>query len=219
MVGAALDVDPNNDLAIIESLILLHGLLTETEKILSSIEGIDHSKYLRNFPQLKRALLTTNLDADSRGFSTFSNALSPVVLQTVEFCAERVSENFKEEVIPHEELEEVDAQIASTFDFITGANLEPRLKELALDLLATLRSAIADYRIRGLRGLEASIEVSIGRLHLYYLREKKEGRTPPMENLRRVLDLILKLENLVAKAQSYIPALPAFIENLKMLTG
>lgn len=170
VVGDAFDVEATDDLKIIESLVLLDGLFVETTKFVYSIEGIDHSRYLQHFPQLRKNLLTSNIDADSKGLTTFSNALNPVALQSVGFCAARVAEDFKENILPQEELADLDEQIGDAFDFIAASDLEPKLKEISLDLLHTIRSAIAEYRIRGLRGLEESIELSLGKLSLYHMR-------------------------------------------------
>ena len=75
-----------------------------------------------------------------------------------------------------------------------------------LDILQPLR-AVADYCIHGAQGLQEAVEHAIGKLTVHCLRAKKQGAPLNLGHLDRHLDLILKVETLLAKAHVYLPAI------------
>lgn len=205
--GAAFEVDPADDGELVRKEFLLVELLEETERAIRRIEGIDHKKYLRHFPQIRKGLASSGFDQDSESFVAFRNAFADNVLQSVEFCALRLAEEVPEADLSQEELNELEARLQEVFDFTTEADLEPRVREVSWDVLTALRAALVDYRFRGVQGLEESIERSLGRLILFYRRSAAQGGKSSREQVSKLLDLIIKFEAVVAKACSYGPVL------------
>ena len=200
-------VDPSDDFEIWRNQFLLLELLKKTENAIRALEGVDHQGYLRYFPQARKGLVSAILDQDSMGFVAFRNAFAETVLQAIDFCAFRLSEETVGVEVAQDDIDELEARLKEVFDFTTEAKLDPRVREVSLDVLAVLRTAILDYHIRGTEGLEESIERSLGRLIIFWQRAEGKAQPANHEQVGKLLDLIIKFESIVAKARSYGPVL------------
>jgi len=190
------------------------GPFEQSQAAIAAIPGLDLPRYLRYFPAARRGLLSARLDQDSRRYAPFQEALADIVLQSVEFCGLRIAEEFPELVIPADDLAELEARLNSLFAYTARAELDPQLRAVSLDILQTLRAAVADYRIHGARGLQEAVERAVGKLTVHYLRAKKQGAPLNLDYLGRLLDLIIKVETLLAKAHVYLPALAEYLPKL-----
>ncbi len=216
VLGKVFEVESSDDSAIWRKIILLDDLFIQVERLITAIPNIGHDRYTRYFPSARKNLVSIALDQDSKRFVPFQSALTDVVLQSIEFCGLRILESVHEVQIPANDLSELEVRLSELFDFINDADLEPELREVSLDIVEVLRSAIADYRIRGVAGLEDAIERSVGKLSLYHLRAKKNGKPSNEAHLGKILDLIIKFETVVSKAHVYLPVL---IDLLPKLLG
>jgi hypothetical protein len=169
---------------------------------------------LRHFPAARKGLLSARLDQDSRRHAPFQEGLSDIVLQSVEFCGLRIAEELPELLLPPDDLAELEARLNALFAFTARAELDPALRAVSLDILQSLRAAVADYRIHGASGLEEAVERAVGKLTVHYLRVKKQGGALDLDHVDRLLDVILKVEALLAKAQVYLPALAEYLPRL-----
>ena len=214
VLGEVFELQPDDDLALRRRLLAVDDLFAESEAAIRSIPGIDLQRYLRYFPAARKALLGARLDQDSRRYAPFQEALGEAVCQSVEFCGARIGEEFPETVLPTDDLGEVEARLNALFAFTASAELDPALRQVSLDILQTLRAALADYRIYGAAGLKEAVEQAVGKLTVHYLRARKQGARLDLDQLDRLLDLIFKFEALLAKATVYIPALTEYLPKL-----
>ncbi len=213
-LGEVFDLDPADDLAIRRKLVLLDDLFAQSQAAIAAIPGLDPPRYLRHFPAARKGLLSARLDQDSRRYPPFQEGLSDIVLQSVEFCGLRIAEELPELILPPDDLAELEARLNSLFAFSARAELDPALRSVSLDILQSLRAAVADYRIHGARGLEEAVERAVGKLTVHYLRVKKQGGALNLDHLDRLLEIILKVEALLAKAHVYLPALAEYLPRL-----
>ena len=213
-LGEVFDLDPADDLALRRRLVQLDDLFEQSQAAIAAIPGLDPPRYLRYFPAARKGLLAARLDQDSRRYASFQDALSDTVLQSVEFCGLRIAEEFPELLLPTDDLADLEARLNTLFAVTAKADLDPVLRTVALDILQSLRAAVADYRIHGARGLQEAVERAVGKLTVHYLRSKKQGAPLNLDYLDRLLDLILKVETLLAKAHVYLPALAEYLPKL-----
>ena len=219
VLGEVFDLDPADDLALRRRLLAVDELFAQSEAAITSIPGLDRPRYLRYFPAARKGLLASRLDQDSRRYVPFQEALSDIVLQSVEFCGLRIAEEFPELVLPGDDLAELEARLTALFAHTARADLDPQLRTVSLDILQSLRAAVADYRIHGAQGLQEAVERAVGKLTVHCLRAKKQrGPFAPsaLDQLTRLLDLVIRLEALLAKAFVYLPTLA---EHLPKLLG
>jgi hypothetical protein len=115
---------------------------------------------------------------------------------------------------PADDLAELEARLNALFAYTARAELDPKLRAVALDILQSLRAALTDYRIHGAPGLQEAVERAVGKLTVHSLRAKKQGAPLNLDYLDRMLDLIIKFETLLAKAHVYLPALTEYLPKL-----
>ena len=127
------------------ALLLLDALFVATEERLRTLPRVKHERFLRYFSQLRDGL--ANLHLENTPASAF-NFITDVALENLEAAADRIAEDFEEREIAPEELTQLDQEIAELFEYFDSAEIEPLLQQVGLDLLATLRQALAEYRIR-----------------------------------------------------------------------
>jgi hypothetical protein len=217
VLGEVFDLDPTDDCALRRRLVAVDDLFAQSEKAIHSIPGLDLPRYLRHFPAARRGLLSARLDQDSRRYAPFQEALSDIVLQSVEFCGLRIAEEFPELLLPLDDLAELEARLNALYAYTARADLDPQLRAVSLDVLQSLRAAVADYRIHGAVGLQEAVERAIGKLTVHYLRAKQQGGplgSSALDQFHRLLDLIIKIETLLAKAHLYLPALAEYLPRL-----
>jgi hypothetical protein len=127
----------------------LDDLFAQSQAAIAAIPGLDPPRYLRHFPAARKGLLSARLDQDSRRHPPFQEGLSDIVLQSVEFCGLRIAEELPELLLPPDDLAELEARLNALFAFTARAELDPALRTVSLDILQSLRAAVADYRIHG----------------------------------------------------------------------
>ena len=201
VIGTAFGIPPNDDVTLRRVLILVDQLFVATEGRIRSLPRADHHRYLKYFPQLRCGLATIHFESASA--SAF-NFITEAALENLDLVAARLTEDFPEIEIPDEEIGNLEAQIGEVFNFVTSAEFEPHLREVALDLLETLRQAIVEYRIRGVEGLQRAVEEALGKLTLYYKQRQGEVHR---EAFGRLWALVVRAEAIASKAATYGPLL------------
>lgn len=201
VLATVFSVSANDDMTLRHALVLLDQLFIDTEEQLRTLPKVDADRYLRHFPQLRRGLANLPFDSPSPSAITF---ITDSALENLDLAAARVAEERPEKEVPQQEIADLEAQIRDVFEFIDRAKLEPRLKEVAFDLLETLRQAIVEYRIRGVEGLQKAIEAALGKLALYY---KQQGGKVSVEVFSRLWSLVVRTEAVASKVLTYGPFL------------
>jgi len=197
----------DNEVRIRRVLAQLDDLFVDVTKMVESMTSADHAIFVRHFPMLRAGLARVTLATPS---STAFNFISDAALENLDLCASRISEDYREVQIASEELAELDDQIKDTFTYIKEGEFEPEFKEIALDLLGTLRKSLIDYQIRGIQGMKRAVEESIGKL----LRIVSTQPDVPHKPLERLKTIIMNTEAVVARALTYGPYL---VESVRLL--
>ena len=213
-LGEVFELNPADDVALRRKLVLLDDLFAQSQAAIAAIPGLDPPPYLRYFPAARKGLLSARLDQDSRRYAPFQEGLSDIVLQSVEFCGVRIAEELPELIIATDDLGELEARLNALFAYTARAELDPALRAIALDVLQAVRTAVADYRIHGAKGLQEAVESAVGKLTVHYLRAQKHGTPLNLDYLERLFDLIIKAEALLAKAHVYLPVLTEYLPKL-----
>lgn len=211
VLGRVFSLDQQDYVALRRGLIAVDELFQATEEIIRAIPRIDHRRFLRHFPAQRKGFATLHLDNNSKsGFSFISEA----AVEAIDLCAARLSEEFPEAELTNEDLSQLAAKIEEIFNFVEAGNFEPELREVALDLLETLRRGVAEYRIRGVDGLKSALEESVGKLWMYYTRQA--GHVPE-EQFSRLWGLVVEIEAAISKVLTYGPYLTGSFQ--RMLGG
>ena len=141
----------------------LNILVTEVQDNIKKIPDINYSLYLSPFPRLEYAISPARL---SDNFASAMAEISDSDLVIIEFCSELLSKNFFEKLIDEPLLKELLNEIHQLYERIKQSDISLNLKEVLLDLLETMRRAIHEYRIRGIKGFEDGLAKILGKLIL-----------------------------------------------------
>lgn len=211
VLGRVFSLDQQDYVALRRGLVAVDQLFQSTEEAVKAIPGVDYQRFLRHFPAQRRGFAKLHLDNNSKsGFSFITEA----AVEAMDLCAARLAEEFPEGELTSEELSELANRIEEVFAFVDSSHFEPELREVALDLLETLRQGVAEYRIRGIDGLRSALEESLGKLMLYY---KRQSGNVPDEEFGRLWALVVRVETVVSRVFTYGPFLTEAFQ--KMLGG
>jgi len=145
-------------------LIQVYGLIDEIETQLLSINGLNHSLYLRSFPRIRSVCRLSTFKEGS--LINVMGQLSDADLTVLEFCGHELSKYYSERVVDPDQLKDLTVRIDSLFDEIEGSNLPKELEQFLLTQLETIRRSIQEYRIRGLERLKEALERVVGSMIL-----------------------------------------------------
>lgn len=223
--GRILGCDPDDEILLLSRLESLQGLWIETvSAVHQHTDDQNRGLYTRSFEPIRRAISALNLSA---GWEQYHRYLTPEVLLGLEHVADHlrrvgyVDEQRLQGV--DEKLSALDRDVAALVNDVQNSAFEPPLRQYLLDGLEAIRRGIAEYRIRGAEGLDKALRASLG--SLFYvgteLQDKGQGegdRDSNLEILRRwvttlkeageVVQLALKVPQVLAKLLPYLPALP-----------
>ena len=195
-------------------LVLLGDLADETAKLIKDVPDLQHDIYLRCIPSVKQGLTHPNL---GNVWGNIRVHFSEKVLAELSFSAEVLSRHSSERPIAPDDLQEIKNAVDGLFEKVLNSSIDTELKEFLLDLLETIRQAVAEYRIRGAKGLTQSVELVLGRLLAFHKRNP--GAITPgddatsllkdfwtiVEQLDRLTSVALKVKQV---AETFTPLLP-----------
>jgi hypothetical protein len=154
------DIDSReNQLKVISAVNQGRKLVDKVESLLLKNDDIDHQKYLRPFPNLKK-LFTRPFGLGSSFREYFVLGDSDVT--TLEFCIDAVSKVYREKVTDENELKSLLSEIRTLYEQIVDLEIDQNLKRILLDMLRTMEDAIHEYRIRGVERLREALERLVG---------------------------------------------------------
>jgi len=155
-----LDLSPTTQMEIVHRVLELNKLVSEVEKTIECIPTIKPERFLKLIPRVRRVVSPVILSSDN--FQAILSELSESDMTILEICSELLGNHANEKVADENLLKELIAEIDVQFTKISSSDLSPELRELLLILLETMRQAINEYRIRGIRRLKEGLEKVIG---------------------------------------------------------
>jgi hypothetical protein len=166
--AAALGLPDSDVISIYSNLVRLNDSLSDIEKDIG-LQDVDTEIYLQHLPKLRQLLSLSNLDVT---LASQIGLLNEGVLMTLQFCSERLSKTCPEKVPSEQEMFDLVQDISDLAAKLEKSDINKILKITLSELLESMRQAIAEYRIRGGRGL---------RQELFYVLERLQ-RTIPLLN-------------------------------------
>jgi len=198
----------------------LVDLTNEIEGLIKRIPDpdIEPDLYLRDFPSIRKGLSHPSL---SNPWGTIRASFSPEHLRGLEFCADLLARRFPESNIPQADLDAISHQVDELFRALKDSKIDPKLRALLLDLLETIRRCIAEYQIRGAKGIRETITTALDTLS-EHVRKKPKASFSEEERtiLSRFLDTLSKADEVVSRSLTYLPLLqkiPGWVETIKGL--
>lgn len=178
-------VDPTNATTVYSNLVRLTDTLAEVERDIR-LQDVDHDIFLQYFPKIRSLLSHPSLQVH---LNQHAPLLREEVLTTLQFCSEKLSKAAPEGTVSKEDLGAINEQIDHLAESLVGSDLNNQLKAVLLDLVESMRQAIAEFRVRGPRGL---------RQELFYILERLQRALPLLEQNKDAPE-VRSLWNVLAK--------------------
>lgn len=187
----------------------MQNLVSEVESYIRRIPGENHTLYLRSMPQIRSVLAVPNLE---QSWSVFLERLPDTAVADLDFCADLISKHVEEHEVSEDELRWISDQVSELSEKVLGSNIPKALRIALLELLETMRSAVATYRVRGAKGLRKALASSIGELFLRYPEVRSSNDEP---ELKEFWAFATTLDKIICKALEYLPLLEKTIPLLQ----
>lgn len=172
----------------------LTELLRLSRERIEQIEGIDHDLHLQPIEKLEDAFATMNVNA---AWNDFKAHLDDATMVGLAFCANTLSQHYKEGEIEGEALESLLDEAEALRKIVLESDLDERLRAVLVENIESFRHAILQYRIRGAEGLLRAVELSIGALVRWRDEFKQRGEC---EAVRGFWTFLLKIDRIAGTA-------------------
>lgn len=200
---------PTKDLmGIYQGLVVMQSLVTDVERCVQRLPGVNHRLFLGGIPRIKNILAIGNLDQNSM---VVQQSLDAEMFKELEFCADLLARSDSEEPISRDDLQWIQNEVNELFEEVLKADLPKSLRESILELLEAMRTAIATYRIRGAAAFRKALTISLGELMMQH-SEVADSKEKPL--VKRVWAMVVRLDGIISKALKYKPLLEVVLPHL-----
>lgn len=186
--------------------------LTEEIKLLIAKEDVDQHLYFKPFIKIQRLFALGSGVAVEQALSHLDEG----TMTGLEHCAELLARKFPEKEIEAETLKTVEAEVDALKERILASTLDNALKTVILDSIFEIQKAIGNYRVYGSRGVEKTIQNTMGAMQYFYLSGNQNITIQVQaENDKKAIadyiDLLEKLLSIFTNLQLQLPLLTAVI--------
>lgn len=138
-------------------------LVKEAKAAIQSLEDVDLALHMRPFHKVDLFVSQLNLDAK---WEAWTRHIDDATLLGLQFGADKLARSSKALHNNGDEIAALRATVDQLFAEISDSSLPKELKMLLLRNLEGIRQAFVAYRVRGIDGVQAALEQSIGSMLL-----------------------------------------------------
>ncbi len=170
------------------------GMAEEVAKLLGMSGNDGHEETFRteNLPSINQVFSPRNLDAS---WDDFKRRIFDRDLTALKYCSNSLLKYFEENVIPQSDLDKILEEVETLYKEVVASDLHNDLKRVVLQNLHNIKTAINDYNVRGVEGLEESLAIILGTAQI----AGDETTKTPTANKAEKSDTEKKNEDLVEK--------------------
>jgi len=139
------------------------SLPSSVKEAMSYIEDLDHNIYLRWLSSVEASFSILNFQMQWKQFIT---RFDGEVMYGIEICSDRLSRERPEKTADENNLENLLEKVNELLTELDGTDLDANVWFYIYDHLIKIKEAIEEYKIRGIKPLEAVFEQTIGGLVL-----------------------------------------------------
>jgi hypothetical protein len=226
--ASAFEIPSTNIPEVLMNLGRLGVAVDEVSEELRRVNATDTLElYLESAPQLKSALSIQNLGT---AWESYKNHIRDEDLRALRYCSKDLSKLSFEEALSDEQIKDLKAKVETLYeDVLSSTDLEAQLRRVILGHLDSIRRAIHNYRVEGIRPLAEALSITV--FSLAEPRKKKRRKSSKPEKPRPTLDKVrkfvadasqaIKFWNLVQPmlehAKAHLPQLAEGVEKIKHL--
>ncbi len=214
--GETFRVQPTDTAEILRSLVALTDSVDEIEKLIKLIPDTNYDLYLECLPPIRKGVSYPHIGNSWQSVRIY---FAPENLRGLQFCADLLARHYPEASIPKTELDQISKFTDELFSEVHSSTIDPKLRVILLDLLETIRRCIAEYQIRGAKGMRQTVTAALDTL-AQTIRKKPAADYTKEDKIfvARFLTILSKVDTAVAKAMTYLPLLqklPEWAESVR----
>ena len=201
---------------IFRSLVALIESIDEIEKLIRLIPGTNYDLYLECLPPIRKGVSYPHI---GNAWQSVRIYFAPENLRGLQFCADLLAKHYPEASIPKADLDQISKLVDEQFSEVSNSTIDPKLRVILLDLLEAIRRCVAEYQIRGAKGIRQAITAALDTL-TQNIRKKPATDYTKEDKVfvARFLTILSKVDTAASKAMTYLPLLqklPEWAESVK----
>jgi len=154
------NVDVQDKSSIFKNIFLIQELSDDIKRKISTTSGINSNLLLSQHEHIEYVVKATNFDT---AWSSYKGRLNLAVMLNLAHCAEALS-RYDESPIKDDDLTSLHNDVSDLFTNVANSTINLDLKIIILDLLEAIRSSIAEYNIRGAKGIRDQLAYCLGKV-------------------------------------------------------
>jgi hypothetical protein len=195
---------------IFRNLSALFDSTEEIERLVKRIPDKNHALFLKCLTPIRKGLSYPHM---GNPWQSVRTCFAPEHLHGLEFCSDLLTEYYPEDQISGGELDEITKGINELFAEVNNSAIDAKLKALLLDLLETIRRCIAEYQIRGSKGIREAVTVALDTLSQHIRKKDGTSYSDKEKSLvAKFLTILSRTDEIAARALTYLPLLEKFPE-------
>ena len=185
MFGINTKVTGKAEIEVLHRLLELLRLVDETVEAINKIPMPNKEPYLRPIPHIKTTIM--HLLGNLQGkWAVYHQEIVKIDFVALEFCSTKLSEYPTEPPMKQADFDEILKDVQDLCDDVNRDGMPPELRMFILDLMESVRQAIAEYRIRGVERLREVLSHIAGRVYTNLQIAEAPENLPQMGKLNSI---------------------------------
>lgn len=130
----------------------------------------------------------------NNGMDKFNDYFSDKLMIELEYCADYLSENSDEGIIEDDKIQQLIKEINDMIKDIMDSRLDDELEKLLVYQLNNIRESLLKYKFYGSKGIETSIETTLGSL---ILNKEKATDSKSIDAVNKIFKIMGKINTII----------------------
>ncbi len=173
------------------------SLPSSVKEAMSYIDDLDHNIYLRWLPRVEASFSILNFQM---AWKQFIERFDGEIMYGIEICSDRLSRERPEKIADESNLNNLLEKVTDLLSDLDNVELDTNVWFYIYDHLMKIKEAIEEYKIRGIKPLEAVFEQTIGGLVLTPDIYNKSKDTPSGKRFWEVMGYLAIVVTITASS-------------------
>lgn len=193
-LAKAFNVDATDRSLIVDNYAELFRMTRNIKEDILKIQGINYERFTSVADDIMIGLSKISLNSYN-GLREFVSHLDEKLMIRLEFCADLLSRELKEDIIESKELEELLNEVNELIVFVRKMSINKELKLIFHSNLENIRIAIERYEYHGTKGVKKIVDSGLGSILLASNLVKNEDERNCGQ---KIFDFIIKINQVIS---------------------
>jgi len=173
------------------------SLPSSVKEAMSYVDDLDHNIYLRWLSRVEASFSILNFQM---AWKQFIERFDGEIMYGIEICSDRLSRERPEKTADQTLLENLLAKVNELLDDLDNTELDANVWFYIYDHLIKIKEAIEEYKIRGIKPLEAVFEQTVGGVVLSPELYQNSQKTPSGKRFWEVMGYLAIVVTITASS-------------------